>query len=132
MKSIQLQTATTKEIALFKLGAASVYQAARIPPKEADRRFEAQLAKIAKDMTMDSALEANQPAATVKKDDGGKAQDVTPDKDKGIKGITPAKDITTEHVLEAGEAATPTPDQAKKEARVAKIASALTLQLGLK
>ena len=65
MKSIVLQPATIEQIALFKLGAASVYKRAGLPPQEADWRFNLQLAKIAKDLTMAQTLDAGEAATEV-------------------------------------------------------------------
>lgn len=98
-QSLVLKPATAEQIAMFKLGAASVYKAAGISGKEADARFNAQLTKIAqemagvKDLTMEQALEAGQPAETPKKEgpDSGSAKadmpkmDVAPVTEEGKK-----------------------------------------------
>lgn len=65
---LQLEAATPQQIALFKLGAASVYQQVGLPPVEADRRFNAILGKLAEEMVMDSAKDPEEPAAKPKEE----------------------------------------------------------------
>jgi hypothetical protein len=45
-----IQTATTEQIALFKRGAAAQYKARGIAPADADKLFDAHLAKMAEEL----------------------------------------------------------------------------------